>query len=304
MTQPIKNELSWSFSRQQLFNRCQRAYFYHYYQSFGGWEYSAPLEAKQAYLLKNIISIDQWIGQVVHKTIEEILNNFKINREWLPFEKAKEIARDLLSRGWRQSTQRKWQQDIKNNLNLFEHYYKSEISQEKTEEIKEKVFTSIKEFLNSELPSSISTSDTPYWLKQQDRIPHFFWQGIKIWTNFDFGLEETHRNRILIYDFKTGKKENGDLQFLSYALYALEEKQYPLENISVNPVYLYPTFYCDKVQLTSQKIEGFKNYLQKSYKEMQRLHNEVYQNNASMEKFAKTKNQSICKYCVFREICT
>ena len=44
----IRSELSWSFSRDKIFNECKRAYYYYYYASWGGWEDGAPEFAKKA----------------------------------------------------------------------------------------------------------------------------------------------------------------------------------------------------------------------------------------------------------------
>lgn len=61
MTEPYP-ELSWSVTRQRLLERCPRAYYFHYYQAWGGWRADAPAVAREAYRLKRLTTLDQLLG--------------------------------------------------------------------------------------------------------------------------------------------------------------------------------------------------------------------------------------------------
>ena len=51
------NEFSWSKSRAETFQTCLRKYYWHYYASWGGWEYGADHHTRELYVMKNLSSI-------------------------------------------------------------------------------------------------------------------------------------------------------------------------------------------------------------------------------------------------------
>ena len=80
----LENILTWSVSRDRLFNDCRRAYYYHYYLAWGGWDFAAPELSRKAYLLKNIQGIDAWIGDSVHKVIKRVLESTASGKKVAP----------------------------------------------------------------------------------------------------------------------------------------------------------------------------------------------------------------------------
>ena len=159
----LKSELTWSFSRDRLFNECPRAYFYHYYASWGGWEAGANEFCRKAYILKNVRSIDAWIGDIVHQVIKWVLESkagdkatlFTKGRD-ISHEQAVKTAKNLLTKTWEQSRSKKWEENVKKNLNLFEHYYSQEPTREELRVKLEKVANSIRNFYKSGLFAKFS----------------------------------------------------------------------------------------------------------------------------------------------------
>jgi hypothetical protein len=45
----IKNEFSWSISRNKVFQTCPRQYYFNYYGYWGGWELDAAERTKQRF---------------------------------------------------------------------------------------------------------------------------------------------------------------------------------------------------------------------------------------------------------------
>ena len=125
----LENILTWSVSRDRLFTDCKRAYYYHYYLSWGGWEFAASELTRKAYLLKNIQGIDAWIGDSVHKMIKWILENQIAGKE-ITQAQARARMKDMLVTGWRQSLAKAWEKNPKKHLNLFEHYYRRDLTPE------------------------------------------------------------------------------------------------------------------------------------------------------------------------------
>ena len=78
------NELSWSHSRRNTFEECQRKYFYQYYGSWEGWLWNATQRQKELYLHKKLVNRWMWMGTVVHKTIEFLLKQHREGDEIQP----------------------------------------------------------------------------------------------------------------------------------------------------------------------------------------------------------------------------
>ena len=96
-------EWSWSISRQQTFASCQRRYYYHYYGSHNGWEFSAEHEAALAYRLKKLTNLYMVLGDALHKSAQQIVEGIARGRAVPRAEQVEEEIRRQLRRVWRSS---------------------------------------------------------------------------------------------------------------------------------------------------------------------------------------------------------
>ncbi|HME90879.1 MAG TPA: hypothetical protein VKE49_05615, partial [Myxococcaceae bacterium] len=80
MERILTNDFSWSKSRHEKFEQCLRAYYLHYYRSWGGWEPDAPEEARRLYILKKLSNRQSWAGRVVHEAIRDSLIRIRFGR--------------------------------------------------------------------------------------------------------------------------------------------------------------------------------------------------------------------------------
>ncbi|MDI6828181.1 MAG: PD-(D/E)XK nuclease family protein, partial [Armatimonadota bacterium] len=71
-------ELSWSLSRARMFEECPRRFYYNFYLAPQGYSQDSPEEAKRAYEMKLIKSLDMWVGEVVHQTIQWMLEQARV----------------------------------------------------------------------------------------------------------------------------------------------------------------------------------------------------------------------------------
>src|ERR1700694_2311111 len=76
----LTNDFSWSKSRDDKFQQCLRAYYLHYYKSWGGWDEEAPAEARGLYLLKKLSNRFSWAGAVGHEAICHVLIGIRFGR--------------------------------------------------------------------------------------------------------------------------------------------------------------------------------------------------------------------------------
>ena len=296
----LKREFSWSFTRDRLFKDCRRQYYYNYYAMWGGWKRDGDEFAKQAYLLKNMKNLDMWAGEVTHQIIKWVLINKK-NGIKNTYDDASGRAKWLLTKGWQQSLNKEWQSNAKYNLNLFEHYYARELSQEVVnEKLKKKVYGSLKHLFNSGFLDELDGLQRENFLNIED-LDSFIFEGVKVYASPDFAFKNGSYN---LYDWKTGRASDDDkLQLSCYALYTMNKWQISLENIKVIPVYLAeesPRF----IPLEGVVIEDVKNHIRQSVDVMKSvLISDVEANEIDIAKCPKTDTSWRCRNCFFQEIC-
>ena len=304
----LKSELTWSFSRDSLFNDCRRAYFYHYYASWGGWETNANQFCRKAYILKNVRNVDAWIGDIVHQVIKWILESkigdkaslFKEGRD-ISHEQAVKTAKNLLTKTWEQSRSKKWQENVKKNLNLFEHYYNREPDREQLKTKLEKVANSIRNFYKSGLSEKFSKSSIENFLSI-DQLDSFSFEGTKAFAIPDFALCEG--KEYLLYDWKTGKKREKDiLQLSCYSLYAMTKWGVAENQIKIIPAYLAQDEFLP-LPVEAFPLEQVKDYIRQSIEGMRSILINIKSNKADINSCPKTDDLRRCQRCKFQEICS
>ena len=295
----FKSELSWSVSRDRLFNECRRAYYYNYYASWGGWDKKSDEFTRKAYILKNIRNIDAWIGDIVHQIIKWIISS-KLYGNVITLDDARKKSKQMLMRTWEQSRSQEWKKNIKNNLNLFEHYYNCEPERVVLMEKMQKVVNSLRNFYNSGLMEFFLKLPKENFLTI-DELDSFLFKGTKVFAVPDFAVRE---EQYIIYDWKTGKPYDKDVFQLSfYKMYAESKWKASPENIKLIPVYLGS----EEVSLTpvsAVPLEEIKTYIVNSIKDMKSVLYDIENNLANIELCAKTENAWTCKRCKFQEICS
>jgi len=303
----LKNELTWSFSRDRLFRECKRAYYYHYYASWGGWLKNAESFTRRAYILKNMRNVDAWVGDIVHQVIKWILES-KINPEDSIFQNQKGITCEaaikkckvMVHKTWEQSRSKLWEKDPKNNLNLFEHYYSKELNREDLAKKLKKITTSIRNFYSSGLPLAVGELPKECFLRI-DEMDSFDFEGVRLFAVPDFAVKD---DGYVLFDWKTGKPSDNDiLQLSCYGLYAIQKWKTSFDSIKVIPVYLTNETVSLK-PISPEKVENIKNYIQESINDMRSLFSDSKKCTVDLNSCQKTDDAWRCKYCRFQEICT
>jgi hypothetical protein len=296
----LKNEFSWSISRQKQMESCARKYFHTYYGSWGGWEMSATKEVRQTYILKNMTNLDLLAGEVVHEIITRILAGLADGN--LPAEaEALDWARQMLRQAWIDSKSLHWREDPKRVRNLFELYYQHPPDEIKIQHIKDKVYGSLESFYRSDAFDIIRASEIDDWL-EQEKLSYFLFDGVKIYIKPDFALRRA--DRIVIYDWKTGREDDDVKQQLAcYALYGQHKWQCELERMDLFAVYLARQT-MPRYQILPADIEQFQNVMRGSIRAMQGLLQDVAENiPLSREQFVPTSRKTTCRLCNFKELC-
>ena len=302
MPTTLENVFSWSKSRAEEFEECQRKYFYARYLSWGGWEKSAPDRIRQAYVLKNLKNRWAWKGECVHHVIEEVLKNYRAGRV-VSFEEAEAKLTETMRKNYRSSKTALYRQDPKRNLGLFEHEYALAVTDDTWKRIHDESVKCLRNFYGSPLFEELKADDKPSWLVIED-LEEFDFEGSKIFVKLDFARKKN--GVIEIYDWKTGKT-NGEtsVQLATYAFYAMQKWKVPLKEVRTLLVNLTAEIpYAQDVPLNEGLLEDARVFIKASVSRMQGLLTDPAHNVAKpAEAFAYAADSKACDRCNFYKIC-
>ncbi len=298
----LENVFSWSKSRAEQFDECRRKYFYDRYASWGGWDASAPKEARLAYILKNLKNRWAWKGETVHHIIEHTLKELRSGKAINPSEVSAHLT-DVMRANYRSSKSKKYLSDPKKSLGLFEHEYEKPVEDDVWKKIHDESDACLKHFLNSELYRELQMENKANWLVIED-LEEFEYDKAKIYVKLDFARKKN--GLIEIYDWKTGKDENAaTVQMGAYAIYAMKKWSVPLDQIRTFLFYLSSDKPVAKEhKLTEGLIEETKRIMSESIAGMrEQLLDPVRNIPKPREMFPFTENERFCNNCNFKKMC-
>ena len=307
----LKNELSWSRSRMSTLHACKRQYFYQYYQKWGGWNWNAPQEAKDAYLLSKMSSLPAMVGDAVHQAIKRILIELaqtgEVNREAA----ALFARKNILSQRWLDAKDERWKQSASKFPPVFELYYDNAPSPEELKNLGVKVIRCLDTLLDSDFFSELQSDNPEQWLMIDPELreaPTFRVGSRVVWAIPDF-VRKSNGHTIEIWDWKTGRKSPHDhLQLLSYALYARDVLDVPAKDIRLYGFYLDPEIVEDSIieyECSDAELEMITNTINADLETMESMLVNVAENvpKEKEEHFPMTDDYTQCKRCNFKELC-
>jgi hypothetical protein len=109
-------------------------------------------------------------------------------------------------------------------------------------------------------------------------------------------------DNVEIVDWKTGAGESDRLQFLVYTIFAVEELEVPVEQISLTEYNLLgegPRAH----RFSTLELNDTVDYINTSIAGMKSLLRDPDKNIVVMTDFPRTKNERLCETCSFRKIC-
>ena len=301
---PIENVFSWSKSRDEEFRDCQRKYFYDKYASWGGWDRRSPLETRLAYVLKNLKNRWAWKGETVHHVIENVLKSVR-HQTPLSYESALAQLTNTMRQDYRGSKAKKYLEDPKKHIGLFEHEYKKSVTDPVWKKIHEESASCLGNFFHSSFYKELLEDDTKKWLLIED-LEDFDFEGNKVFVKLDFARQKD--GLIEIYDWKTGKPASSDeasLQMGVYAIYAMQKWKVPLDSVRAYLFNLTEESPQKREQvITKELIEKTQAAVLESIAGMKLLLSDPLKNIPKPEEnFAFTQNTRLCDNCNFRKIC-
>jgi hypothetical protein len=297
----LKNEFSWSKTRDEVFKTCPRQYWFSYYGYWNGWLENGPERTRQIYVLKNLKNRHMWAGEKVHECIQRSLNNIRRGIKVLPVDEIVSITLDQMRADFRSSRSKNYWKNPK-SCGLFEHEYEVEVNDEEWKEVASNVETCLRNFYASDIYDGLKSHTRDGWLEVEE-FSSFHLDQTKINLVIDCAIKEGEA--IYIYDWKTGKSLSEDLstQLGCYALYAVDKWNIPPESLSIIEYNL--SF--DKSNWFSvgqEEMKSIKGYIKGSIKDMQSLLADV-SNNLPMEedRFSKIEDEHVSLRCNYRKVC-
>jgi hypothetical protein len=301
MAKEFKNKFNWSVSRDGVFQECPRQYFFQYYGSWGGWEFDAPERIRKLYVLKQLKNRAMWAGQVVHDCIKRSLDNISRGIPVLPLEEILSITRDRMRQDFRSSRSGAYWDNPKTNCGLYEHEYQINITDEQWRESADQVDLCLRNFYQSDTYDELSKLPREDFL-EIEQFSKFELDGDEVTIKLDCAIRD--RDKIIIYDWKTGRSEQVGLSFqmACYAYYAFNNYKVPVKHVLTRRFELLKNeLYEESVGEAS--LDELLGYIRGSIKDMKSLLDDPGKNVASEDRFAKVERREVCYRCNFLKVC-
>ncbi len=300
----LTNDFTWSKSRHEKFKDCLRAYYFHYYASWGGWEAPAGSPVRELYVLKKLSSRWQWAGSVVHEALRELLARARCTGKYRPLDELLRRTRERARREWVVSREKSYWREASRITGLVEHEYAEPVPNEDWKRLWDEVIEgSLRAFDASEAYEELKRTPRERWLTV-DELDSWDFEGTKVWVAIDFAYRDAE-GRIHVLDWKTGKERDADhTQVGIYALYARQKWGAAPEEVSGELVYLGGAR-GERVTVPADgdALERCKDEMRSSIAEMrERLHDGT-SNTALPESFPPPPPREGCRRCPFRRPC-
>jgi hypothetical protein len=286
-----------------MFNSCLRQYYWNYYGSWGGWDYSADPFIRELYIMKNLNSVPMWIGSSVHETVKWVINRIVNMKTIMQQEEVLKRLHQNMDNDWHASQNGFYRDEPKKTPGLIEHYYKMPVGDRDFEQAYAVAEQCIQTFFQHPQFSQ-ALLDPTCQVISVEQLDKILVEGVTVWVICDLILR--WRGKIHIIDWKTGKSLGNDEENIQLAIYAL----YPLskglcfrpEEIVVHLINLNLHETTTKEE-TQEMINWAESYILESANKMVSLLRDDEINDAQQEDFPLTDNQNLCRWCNFRKAC-
>ena len=297
----LKNEFSWSKSRAELFNTCQRRYYYNYYAFWNGWRSNAPEKTRTLYLLKQLRSRQMWAGTKVHESIESTLRKIRQGISISEPETLIDTAIDEMRSEFRSSREKRYWVYPK-SCALFEHEYGIQVPDSAWRDNADVVRTSLSNFYGAPVFAELRGLPADRWLETEE-FSSFDFEGTRVMVVLDCSFRTDEG--ITIIDWKTGRSMEGEgsVQLSCYALYAHRKWGVDLDRIRLVE-YNLPEDLPVPHKVSPDDLEGTKRTIRESIATMRsRLDDPETNRPGPEETFPFTPFEKECRWCNFHRVC-
>jgi hypothetical protein len=321
----FRNRFGWSVSRERLYDECPRKYYFHYYLSWGGWERSAPIIAREAFKLKRLVPLALWRGQLVHYVVSKVLQSMKAKgripdrQDVLRYTAERFEAQLEFSRSRRYLTEPKKRGDrIQIDwLALVDHEYSREMDPDLLERTWLECKAGIDGLYSSPILPRIEGSDPSGWkiedLDHAEFSQTFEINSVTVFAKTDFMFRAADASFIIV-DWKTNRpagddedspSESNRIQLGIYGYYATTVLSEPIERIRLLEVNLLEDGLVREHSIDEESLRSFEEAVASGIEKLSSLlvDGDVERNEPlSAVRFPKIESGR-CSFCNFYRIC-
>ncbi|UCH84100.1 MAG: PD-(D/E)XK nuclease family protein [Candidatus Latescibacterota bacterium] len=302
MAPTFKNTFSWSVSRDSVFRTCPRKYYFSYYGHWGGWNNDTPRRTREIYVLKQLKTRPTWIGQVVHDCIARSLQNISRGVPILGLDEILNITRSLMRQDFRHSKRKLYWHNPKAYAGFFEHEYDIDVTDAEWRRAAEDVDHCLNTFYSSDHFAALRAIPPDRFLEVEE-FSSYYLDGFELRIKLDCAVRENER--VVVWDWKTGKKESDrglSLQMGCYALYAKKKYRVDLDEVLTRRFDLHRG-QVHEHNITQRSLDEMTAYIRGSISDMMSLVDDPAENTASEERFSKVERPDVCLRCNFLRVC-
>jgi hypothetical protein len=299
---PLERRFSWSVSRDRLMRTCARAYYYHYYGAWGGWEPGAPPAARELYVLRHLSTRHQWVGSMVHQVLEAVLVGLRERRP-MRREEAGERLTNLMRFRWRRSRAGAYREAPKLG-GLLEHEYGVPVRDADWRALHDGAQRALAAAYTLGIFERLAAIGREDWLGVE-RLDSFELDGVPVYAVPDVAFREG--GRVVIVDWKTGGEDDVDalgvrFQLLCYGLYARARLGATPEGLRVGAALLGAPSY-QEGGVAGAELDAALGRIRASMLEMRSRLADRAADVAREEEFPRTTDERRCAACPFRRPC-
>ncbi len=300
----LKNDFSWSYSRAAKYQHCPRAYYYHYYAAWEGWQENAPAPVRRAYLLKNLTDVPRWVGTLVHETLKFALARLKAGQPVPEIDLIKQMhvrAKAVFAN----SQSGRYQRYPSQLIGFQEHYYQTGLAETTWPAAWAQAKRCVRAFLNSSLYAHLRQQPAIAFLDIKT-LQSFTVAGEKVWVQMDLARRDGHS--MYIYDWKSGSAADEPALRQQLAVYGLYFQQ-TWPEIAAGEVTVRGIVYAldeDRLiefELSPVTLQEIQAKIENSIGQLKGLLLDPGLNLAELQNFPMIEDRRVCRHCQFRELC-
>jgi hypothetical protein len=214
-------ELGWSISRQRKLDQCPRGYFYTYYLGWNGWLQDAPAEARVAYRLGKLTSLDALLGQQIDVRARELEAAARAGEELAAADELEARTRETLRQLWKRSQNNRATFEARpSKVAMLRSLYMGQDTQPETDRLNQKAGPSMRGLLATSHWERLGACGEDGCVVVPG-FAHFMWDGVKVFAAPD--LAYVAGDTLHVVDWKTGRADDTQaMQVLLQMWWALE----------------------------------------------------------------------------------
>lgn len=312
----IKN---WSISKDQVYHTCELKFYFTYV--LNAKKNSKKELLREVAFLKKIKNIAAWKGEVFHAIIADFFRQGNLSNLNIQRQNSYNKAQDVLVKQWEISFHKEYytNPDIINEesgIVLFEHEYDIISDYNMIYDIVNEVKGWINVFYNwvekSDILENFKNAKS-VWIEPPVfgyNAPTYIIDDMQIITKVDLAML-TMDNRFIIYDWKTGKKqqkhfdfEPAEFQVHVYQLWPYYKMDIPLHAIKANIIYFAespPLEEC--ISIDEIDVLNTENFIRQSIGSMKLLQTTESKFEEDLSQYNYAADVVFCRQCQFKRLC-